>query len=144
MAALIQFASGAPGIKYALDKREILIGRQSLGNDICLPCSYVSKSHARIQAVSTPRGDGFDFYIEDLGSTNHTFVNDEPIKRVKLLHDDLIRIGRNTLKFDALSEAAVLEAVELSEDEQDDDNHTSTEGRTWNFSRRLRLLGIDA
>lgn len=142
MAALIQFASGAPGIKYTLDKPEILIGRQAGGNDICLPCSYVSKRHARIEVV-TDQGEGFTFYLEDLGSTNQTFVNDEPITRVRLQHHDVIRIGRNTLKFDAHCETAMLEALVVSA-AKPLTKAGAEDSRTWHFSRRLRLFGIDA
>ena len=56
MAALIQFASGAPGIKYSLNARLLTIGRGTSGNDICLPCSFVSKHHATIEVVE--RGCG--------------------------------------------------------------------------------------
>ena len=63
--------------------------------------------------------------------------------RVKLEHSDLIRIGRNTLKFDASCEAVMLEALILSADEAAAAT-SSEQSRTWQFSRRLRLLGIDA
>ena len=40
-----------------------------------------------------------EYYIEDQGSTNHTFVNEQEIKRHKLSHDDIIRVGWVNFKF---------------------------------------------
>ncbi len=141
MPALIQFASGAPGIKYQLDKRFLSIGRGSTENDICLSCAFVSKHHAIIELVESESAEGgYEIYLQDLDSTNHTYVNDQPITRAQLNHGDVIRIGRNTLKFDAQGEIPELDAVEL-----DFEVPKAGEGqsRTWNFSRRLRLIASD-
>jgi pSer/pThr/pTyr-binding forkhead associated (FHA) protein len=47
----------------------------------------------------TASDGGTEFYIEDLKSTNSTFVNGEKITRHKLRHNDLIRVGWNMFKF---------------------------------------------
>lgn len=139
MAALIQFASGAPGIKYSLDKRHITIGRECSGNDICLPCSYVSKHHARIEVVDSLTVPGsFDVYVEDLGSTNKTYVNEEPVTRCKLEEGDVLRIGRNTMTFDNSDGFPNLEPIEV-----DLELPKPGQSQTWNFSRRLRLMDQD-
>ena len=139
MAALIQFAKGAPGIKYSLEKRHITIGRGSSGNDICLPCSYVSKHHARIEVVDNPVTPGsFDVYVEDLGSTNKTYVNEQPITRCKLEQGDVLRIGRNTMKFDVTDGFPNLDPMEV-----DLELPKQEQSHTWNFSRRLRLMSTD-
>jgi pSer/pThr/pTyr-binding forkhead associated (FHA) protein len=138
MAALIQFASGAPGIKYQLDKRYLCIGRGAAENDICLPCSFVSKHHAVIEIVEIEGGEGrVAYYLQDLNSTNHTYVNERQIDRVCLKDGDLIRIGKNTLKFDASGKLPTLDAISL-----DFELPVSSESqsKTWNFSRRLRLI----
>lgn len=57
-----------------------LIGR-SAECQVVLPASGVSRRHARI----APRGGAF--LIEDLGSTNGTFVNDQRVERPIELHD---------------------------------------------------------
>lgn len=141
MPALIQFASGAPGIKYQLDKRYLFIGRGSADNDLVLSCSFVSKHHAVIELVESENTDcGAEIYLQDLGSTNHTYVNDQPISRVLLQDGDVIRIGKNTLKFDARGEIPELDAIKLDfELPQNDDS----QARTWNFSRRLRLIAAE-
>jgi pSer/pThr/pTyr-binding forkhead associated (FHA) protein len=139
MAALIQFASGAPGIKYSLNARLLTIGRGSTGNDICLPCSFVSKHHATIEVVESVENPGsYDYYLEDLGSTNKTLVNEKSIKRVKLQDGDVLRIGRTTLKFDAKGEQPYLEPLEV-----DLELPAMNQSRTWKLSRRLSLLGSE-
>ena len=141
MPALIQFASGAPGIKYQLDKRYLSIGRGSAENDICLPCAFVSKHHAIIELVECETADGgIEIYLQDLNSTNHTYVNDQPITRTQLLHGDVIRIGKNTLKFDAHGEVPELDAIELDFELP---SASESQARTWNFSRRLRLIATE-
>lgn len=141
MPALIQFASGAPGIKYQLDKRFMTIGRGNAENDICLPCSFVSKHHAVIELVESEDAEGgYAFYLQDLNSTNHTYVNDQAITRIQLKDGDVIRIGKNTLKFDARGEVPALNAVELDFELP---HKSQNQSRTWNFSRRLRLISSE-
>ena len=138
MAALIQFASGAPGIKYQLDKRYLCIGRGAAENDICLPCSYVSKHHAVIELVESESREGeVEYYLQDLSSTNHTYVNDQQVTRVRLKDGDVIRIGKNTLKFDARGKVPMLDAVKLDFELP---VASESQSKTWNFSRRLRLI----
>lgn len=137
MAALIQFASGAPGIKYILDKPTLSIGRGFSGNDICLPCAFASKHHAVIEAISSLESDTeYNFYIEDLGSTNNTYVNEKSIRRVRLEDGDIIRIGKVTLKFDAGGENSVIETLEI-----DCELPPVSQSNAWSFSRRL--ISID-
>ena len=40
-----------------------------------------------------------EYYILDMDSTNSTFVNGQEIKRHKLVHEDIIRVGWVTFKF---------------------------------------------
>lgn len=67
--------------------REILLGRKESGGIILID-PFVSSHHARIFI----RND--ELYIEDLGSTNGTFVNEEKIYDITSLRaGDKIRIG---------------------------------------------------
>lgn len=138
MPALIQFASGAPGIKYQIEQRYLSIGRDTAENDVCLPCAFVSKYHACIEAVEEE--GGYAFYLQDLDSTNHTYVNDHAIVRTRLQDGDIIRIGKNSFKFDASGTQPVLDAVELDFELPNPDD---SQARTWNFSRRLRLIATE-
>jgi len=138
MPALIQFARGAPGIKYQLDQRYLSIGRDMSENDICLPCAFVSKHHAVIEISENE--DGYAFYLQDLNSTNHTYVNNRAITRIRLEDGDVIRIGKNTFKFDASGALPLLDAVELDFELP---SSGETPSKTWNFSRRLRLISTE-
>ena len=71
--------------------REIIIGRSS-DLDIVLVEDMVSRKHAKIY---THNGQ---VIIQDLGSTNGTFVNGEKIKRVRLREGDRILIGTSIIK----------------------------------------------
>jgi diguanylate cyclase (GGDEF)-like protein len=68
------------------------IGRGS-GCDIQLPDISVSREHARIAT------EGDDFVVEDLGSTNGTYVNGRKVTRHVLQAGDKIRVGRLHVEF---------------------------------------------
>src|SRR5579863_1933390 len=74
----------------AMDK-QILVGRSS-DLDMVLVEDMVSRKHARISM------QGDQIWIEDLGSTNGTFVNGEKIKRAHLKEGDRVLIGTSILK----------------------------------------------
>jgi len=99
MALLLQLTDDSAGIKLPINKQRITIGRNS-ENDISLDDDLVSKEHAVIEVMQAPDQEGnIEFYIQDLESTNRTYVNDEPVSLHKLRHDDVIRIGINQFKF---------------------------------------------
>ena len=68
------------------------IGRGSSA-DIQLPDLSVSRAHARIVA------DEEGFAVEDLGSTNGTYVNGISVTRQSLASGDKIRVGRLHVEF---------------------------------------------
>ncbi len=74
--------------------KELKIGRAP-ENDLCIRDQSVSQRHARV--VVTPAGAVF---VEDLGSTNGTYVNGEKVVRHALWDGDKVHIGpRHMLKF---------------------------------------------
>jgi diguanylate cyclase (GGDEF)-like protein len=79
------------GRQYAL-ATETTVGRGA-ENTIVLDMDNVSRQHARV----LQKKDGY--YIEDLNSTNGTYVNDIEIKYDRLRNGDLIKIGGAILKF---------------------------------------------
>jgi len=73
-------------------ERVVLIGRHQ-ESDIILDTPKVSRKHARVQLeVDT-------YWIEDLESTNGTYINDVPVIREELHEGDLITIGDHILVF---------------------------------------------
>ncbi len=99
MASLIQLKDGGAGIRLAIEKTEVRIGREP-DNDICIDDELVSKVHALIQKIDSPDGDGqIAYYLQDLDSTNCTYVNDAAVALYRLKNDDVIRIGRHYFRF---------------------------------------------
>ena len=99
MAMVVQMHEGVAINKFKLDKPVLRIGRDP-DSDIFIDNTVVSTEHAVIKAEGDPASDdGPEFFIEDLKSTNSTFVNGEKITRHKLRHDDMIRVGWNTFRF---------------------------------------------
>jgi pSer/pThr/pTyr-binding forkhead associated (FHA) protein len=83
---------------FPLDKETIMIGR-SPGNDIVIDEESVSSEHARVDLVPSRLMDGLiDIFIEDLGSTNGTYVNQAPVRRQQLQNFDYIRIAFTDFK----------------------------------------------
>ena len=99
MAMLIQYNEDEAGIKLPIDKQQIRIGRDTF-NDISIDDHLVSKEHAILEVVMSATDEGkLEYYLQDLDSTNHTYVNDERISLSKLQNGDIIRIGMNNFKF---------------------------------------------
>jgi len=71
--------------------REITIGR-GVDNVIRIDNPAVSKHHARIMKAQD------QYVIEDLDSTNGTFIKEKPIRRLALRDEDEITIGKHSLK----------------------------------------------
>jgi FOG: FHA domain len=84
------------GDVVTLDSHALRVGR---GGDNELPIErdeYASSHHARFE----PRRDGV--YVEDIGSTNGTFVNGIRLTRERrLAPGDVIRIGETDLRFES-------------------------------------------
>ncbi len=75
---------------YDFSKPALTIGRDP-GADICLDNIGVSRAHAKIE--NGPEG----WWIEDAGSANGTYLNDAPVQRARLRHNDVIGIGKFTI-----------------------------------------------
>ena len=85
--------------EYELDKESLIIGRRP-ESDIHIDNLAVSGQHARIMTIA---GDSF---LEDLDSTNGTFVNGKRVKKHPLGAGDLVTIGKHSLRFVAEGGAA--------------------------------------
>ncbi|GAB5547127.1 MAG: DUF4388 domain-containing protein [Sandaracinaceae bacterium] len=98
----LRFISGKyQGGEFPLPvSKEIVVGRSS-ELDMVLVEDMVSRRHAKI----TVTGD--QIFIQDLGSTNGTFVNGEKIKRARLQEGDRILIGTSIIKLVAVDSSSV-------------------------------------
>ena len=89
-----------------LDKESITIGRRP-ECDIHIDNLAVSGQHARVMTIA---GDSF---LEDLDSTNGTFVNGKRVKKHPLAIGDLVTIGKHSLRY--VSEAGAAAAPSPSQ-----------------------------
>src|SRR6478609_1653991 len=95
----LRFISGKyQGGEYPLGEGQEIVIERSSELDMVLVEEMVSRKHARI-ALS----DGV-ITIEDLGSTNGTFVNGEKVERGTLKEGDRVLVGTNILKVMAISQ----------------------------------------
>lgn len=92
MAKLILSLDGSVIREVPLDKERLTIGRKP-HNDIQIENLAVSGEHACIVTILN------DSFLEDLGSTNGTLVNGNPIKKHILQNNDVIEIGKYKLKY---------------------------------------------
>jgi sirohydrochlorin ferrochelatase len=97
----LRFISGKyQGGEFPLPaNKEIVVGRSS-ELDMVLVEDMVSRRHAKITVT------GEQIFIQDLGSTNGTFVNGEKIKRARLNEGDRILIGTSIIKLVAAETGA--------------------------------------
>ncbi|MGA9334308.1 MAG: GGDEF domain-containing protein [Rudaea sp.] len=80
------------GLQIALHEDPVVIGRSS-ESGLALPHPSVSRQHCRIWREDNR------FLIEDLGSTNRTFLNGKAITSAELRDGDQIMVGNNAIKF---------------------------------------------
>jgi pSer/pThr/pTyr-binding forkhead associated (FHA) protein len=101
MAKLILSMDGLVLKEITLTKERTTIGRKP-HNDIQIDNLAVSGEHAVIVTILQ------DSFLEDLGSTNGTIVNGQPIKKHFLQNNDVIELGKYKLKY--LNEAPATQA----------------------------------
>ena len=92
MAKLILSMDGLVLKEIPLAKERTTIGRKP-HNDIQIDNLAVSGEHAVIVTILN------DSFLEDLGSTNGTVVNGNPVKKHFLQNNDVIELGKYKLKF---------------------------------------------
>ena len=92
MAKLILSLDGQMIKEFTLTKERSTIGRKP-HNDIQIDNLAVSGEHAIIMTILN------DSFLEDLGSTNGTLVNGQPVKKHFLQNNDIVEIGKYKLKY---------------------------------------------
>jgi FHA domain len=91
-----------------LSKDRTTIGRRPY-NDVVIDNLAVSGEHAAVLKA----GEGFG--IEDLGSTNGTYVNGTPVKKQGLRNGDTIEIGKYKIRFLADAGAGAFEETMVAD-----------------------------
>ncbi len=92
MAKLVLSMNGAVQGEFELNQERLSIGRKP-DNDIPIDNLAVSGKHALIITILD------DSFLEDLGSTNGTYVNGKLVKKHALKNGDVIAIGKHELKY---------------------------------------------
>jgi predicted component of type VI protein secretion system len=109
MAKLILSLEGSVIREIPLDKERVTIGRKPQ-NDIQIENLAVSGEHACIVTILN------DSFLEDLGSTNGTLVNGNPIKKHILQNNDVVEIGKYKMKYVVEAVAAAAAGQPPAED----------------------------
>jgi len=92
MARLVLSLDGQSLAEYNMSKERYTVGRLP-DNDIRIDNAAVSGHHALIINILN------DSFLEDLNSTNGTYVNGKIVKKHALQHGDSITVGHHTLRF---------------------------------------------
>jgi len=92
MGKLVISLEGVVMKEVPVTKEQTTLGRRPY-NDIVIDNLAVSGEHAVLHRV------GADVFIEDLNSTNGTYINGKAIKKRQLAHNDLIEVGKYRIKF---------------------------------------------
>ncbi len=95
VACLIVMQGPNKGTKYLMDQPEITIGRTA-ASIICLPDQSISRTHAKMRIA------GEKAFIEDLGSSNGTFVNKVKLAaqvETEIVTGDMLQFGEIILKY---------------------------------------------
>jgi pSer/pThr/pTyr-binding forkhead associated (FHA) protein len=105
MYKLLEMVDGNVIREHNLSVDLFRIGRNP-GNDLQPDDPSVSGNHATIRLVPIEYlDDAHEVVIEDLGSTNGTLVNGNPVKQKRLKHGDMLAMG--TLRFKLVDEQAL-------------------------------------
>ncbi len=92
MGKLVVSLDGVVIKEVQISKDKTTLGRRPY-NDIVIDNLAVSGEHAVLQMV------GSDVFIEDLNSTNGTYINGKAIKKQLLTHNDTVEIGKYKIRF---------------------------------------------
>ncbi len=97
MAMIIQTVEGVVTNKFTISQPVFTFGRTD-SNQVQIDDLAVSNQHAQI-ICETDDKNKTRYFLEDLGSTNGSFVNETKIKKRQLHHKDTLRIGWNMFTF---------------------------------------------
>ena len=88
---LVVVRGAVAGEEHPVDREKLVLGRGP-GVDVAFDDDQISAHHAALEFT------GEAFRIQDLGSTNGTFVNGKPVQARELAAGDRIELGRHQLQ----------------------------------------------
>ena len=94
MGKLVISMDGVVIKEVQITKDKTTLGRRPY-NDVVIDNLAVSGEHAALQLV------GADVFIEDLNSTNGTYINGKAVKKQMLVHNDTVEVGKYKIKYHA-------------------------------------------
>ncbi len=94
MGKLVISMDGVVIKEVQITKEKTTLGRRPY-NDVVIDNLAVSGEHAALQLV------GSDVFIEDLNSTNGTYINGKAVKKQMLVHNDTVEVGKYKIKYHA-------------------------------------------
>jgi diguanylate cyclase (GGDEF)-like protein len=132
MPCIVNFTGTETGVAHWLyTNKELLIGRAPEAN-VCIPDQRVSMRHARV--IVSPEGA---VLVEDLGSTNGTYVNGEKVMRRALRDgDEVLLLPDHRLKF-------CYQVNVATETAKKGEAHATRDAKTGNSARQDVLRRID-
>jgi predicted component of type VI protein secretion system len=133
---LVLIGGAGPGKRVEVGAEPVTIGRDE-GQTLVFADSQVSRRHARISLVNG------EAVVEDLGSTNGTFVHTERITApLTLKEGDVVRIGSQILKYERRSQSDVQKTQELDRDLRKASNGALLAARLLQRDRARRLRHV--
>jgi serine phosphatase RsbU (regulator of sigma subunit) len=110
---LVAVEGAAKGTRVEVGAEPVTIGRGAQQTLAFPGDAAVSRAHARVSLL------GGEVVVEDLGSTNGTFVDEQRLTQPAALRDgSLLRVGQQVLRYERRSPADVRRAEELERDLQ--------------------------
>lgn len=98
MASIVQLMDGVVANRFNIEGSGLKFGRTG-SNQVTIDDLAVSAEHAQITILKDERGV-LKYVLEDLGSTNGSFINEQKVEGQQLLrHKDIVRIGWNNFTF---------------------------------------------
>ena len=91
-----------------LDREQFTIGRKP-DNDVVIDNPAVSGHHAKLSRVQAV------YFLEDLGSTNGTFVNEKKIDKRQLKDGDRVTIGKHVLLYEDEAKGLALPPAQVAD-----------------------------
>jgi len=94
---IVREGNEGSAVEYIFDQNSVSIGSME-DNDVILEDESVSRYHARIFLEQE------DYFVQDLSSTNGTWVNGVRVREAFLKSGCTVRVGHSNLRFSALDE----------------------------------------